>query len=598
MFRGRFHNSVVVAIACITIAMSFCGYASAQEVEPPYSYPIAVGSTFCSANCPSGIYPTMCELSLPIALFSAPSPVPDNLKFGWTSLLSQPGSTSEYGALMCAGIPYQDICASGGIWGVPGTSTATMRNLESLMFDPSFDAANKEKDISGNVTGWWTLLPQTMHLDPMSPPDPNPVIGHVLTRIIAVCALGISGCRAFDAPPGLCSAFPVNSVVIDRISCLPCSGTPNLHIMTQYPINFGEVNVGDSSTAQEVRILNAGSNILYINEVDITGSDSSEFTIQSNDCSVRLLMPSSECTIQLGFSPTNGGQRNATLAISSNDPYNPVTEVSLNGWGMVPSYNLSVTNIMGSGSVSAIGIACPADCSETYNSGTNVELTANPDSGWYFDYWGGDISGDANPYSLLIDANKSITAAFQEIDTDGDGVPDSRDNCPLDQNPDQSDMDSDGKGDVCDTCPNDEDNDIDSDGICGDTDNCPNVSNSNQLDSDADGIGDACDTCPYDKDNDIDGDGVCSNIDNCPNIANPGQSDADQDGIGDDCDICPHDSQNDIDSDGVCGDTDNCPSIANSNQANSDGDGLGDVCDPCPFDSQNDIDAGWSLRRC
>jgi MYXO-CTERM domain-containing protein len=38
-------------------------------------------------------------------------------------------------------------------------------------------------------------------------------------------------------------------------------------------------------------------------------------------------------------------------------------------------------------------------------------------------------------------------------DTDGDGVPDSVDNCPFDPNPDQSDVNSSGMGDVCDPDP-------------------------------------------------------------------------------------------------------------------------------------------------
>lgn len=38
-------------------------------------------------------------------------------------------------------------------------------------------------------------------------------------------------------------------------------------------------------------------------------------------------------------------------------------------------------------------------------------------------------------------------------DTDGDGIPDSADNCPTEANPDQSDLDFDGLGDVCDPTP-------------------------------------------------------------------------------------------------------------------------------------------------
>jgi hypothetical protein len=44
-------------------------------------------------------------------------------------------------------------------------------------------------------------------------------------------------------------------------------------------------------------------------------------------------------------------------------------------------------------------------------------------------------------------------------DTDGDGVPDAIDNCPLDANPSQEDTDMDGMGDACD--PVEIDNDMD-----------------------------------------------------------------------------------------------------------------------------------------
>jgi hypothetical protein len=40
--------------------------------------------------------------------------------------------------------------------------------------------------------------------------------------------------------------------------------------------------------------------------------------------------------------------------------------------------------------------------------------------------------------------------ACRDLDSDGDGVPDSEDNCPTVPNPDQSDLDMDGIGDVCD----------------------------------------------------------------------------------------------------------------------------------------------------
>lgn len=113
-------------------------------------------------------------------------------------------------------------------------------------------------------------------------------------------------------------------------------------------------------------------------------------------------------------------------------------------------------------------------------------------------------------------------------DTDGDGIPDSTDNCPDMYNPGQEDSDSDGLGDACDEMP-----DMDNDGVSDGSDNCPYTYNPNQTDSDGDGLGDACDEEPTPPD--ADGDGISDTTDNCPNTYNPGQEDSDMDGIGNVC---------------------------------------------------------------
>ena len=71
-------------------------------------------------------------------------------------------------------------------------------------------------------------------------------------------------------------------------------------------------------------------------------------------------------------------------------------------------------------------------------------------------------------------------------DTDGDGIADNLDNCPLTVNANQADNDHDGQGDVCDS-------DDDNDGILDTNDNCPITANANQADRDHDGKGDVCD---------------------------------------------------------------------------------------------------------
>jgi len=227
-------------------------------------------------------------------------------------------------------------------------------------------------------------------------------------------------------------------------------------------------------------------------------------------------------------------------------------------------------------------------------------------------------------------------------DGDGDGVPDSVDNCVALANADQANSDSDSLGNACDNCPevgNEDQADADSNGV-GDAcepgldsdgdgvpnadDNCPSTPNADQVEVDHDGVGDACDNCP-DKANpdqadadsdgqgdacepelDSDGDGVPNASDNCPETPNADQADQDQDAIGDGCDNCV-DKYNpdqfdmdgngvgdacepglDSDGDGVNNDVDNCPDSPNANQADGDEDDVGDACDNCPAASNPD----------
>ena len=74
---------------------------------------------------------------------------------------------------------------------------------------------------------------------------------------------------------------------------------------------------------------------------------------------------------------------------------------------------------------------------------------------------------------------------YQPADRDRDGVPDTTDNCPLHNNPEQLDSDNDGIGNYCE--------DSDRDYVIDGEDNCPMTPNRNQADRDIDGVGDLCD---------------------------------------------------------------------------------------------------------
>lgn len=84
------------------------------------------------------------------------------------------------------------------------------------------------------------------------------------------------------------------------------------------------------------------------------------------------------------------------------------------------------------------------------------------------------IGDDAPP--VVIDGSPDAAPDTPPADSDGDGVPDALDNCPMAMNADQRDHDVDGRGDVCDLCPH--------------------IPEPADVDDDGDGVGNACDPRP------------------------------------------------------------------------------------------------------
>lgn len=72
-----------------------------------------------------------------------------------------------------------------------------------------------------------------------------------------------------------------------------------------------------------------------------------------------------------------------------------------------PPWTLT-TNVVGNGTV-----AKDPDTAD-YADDTNVQVTAVPASGWVFVGWSGDLAGDANPATVTMDGDKTVTATFVE----------------------------------------------------------------------------------------------------------------------------------------------------------------------------------------
>ena len=206
-----------------------------------------------------------------------------------------------------------------------------------------------------------------------------------------------------------------------------------------------------------------------------------------------------------------------------------------------------------------------------------------------------------------VRAFASVGWAPDYRDSDGDGVSNDKDRCPLvpedrddfedaDGCPD-NDNDGDKREDSVDACPNQPE---DLDGF-EDEDGCP------EIDNDKDGVNDLEDRCPLDPEDgkppyeadgcpadrrDSDADGVMDAFDECPE----GEEDLDE---FDDWDGCP---DPDNDGDGIPDETDECPLCAEDMddffdgdgcpEADNDKDGLLDGQDNCPDEPEtiNGID--------
>lgn len=179
-----------------------------------------------------------------------------------------------------------------------------------------------------------------------------------------------------------------------------------------------------------------------------------------------------------------------------------------------------------------------SDGAATFNStlGLNIQITEKLfftlESSYKQAFDGGRLD--------LFQHTAGIKFAFGAKDSDGDGVPDNRDECP----------DVPGLAEF-NGCP-----DTDLDGIPDAEDECPDVPGLAEFngcpDSDGDGIPDHLDECPneagskeFDGCPDSDGDGVPDHLDKCPNEAGPAENDgcpwkdSDGDGVPDKDDLCP-----------------------------------------------------------
>jgi hypothetical protein len=95
----------------------------------------------------------------------------------------------------------------------------------------------------------------------------------------------------------------------------------------QYPVSFGNQQVGTTSGPRTVTLTNTGNIPLLISGITVDGDYS-----QSNDCG-NSVNPGTSCTFNIVFAPTATGQRDGSITIMDNAPDNPQV-IRLTGGGM------------------------------------------------------------------------------------------------------------------------------------------------------------------------------------------------------------------------------------------------------------------------
>lgn len=186
-------------------------------------------------------------------------------------------------------------------------------------------------------------------------------------------------------------SFGIISATSDRVNYSSREGNepPELVLetgSTPPKPQIASFNPDSASVGTEITV--TGSNFSTVNAVYFNGTPAMNVIVDS-DTQLRTEVPPGAASGKIIASGVFG------------------SDTSSSNFTVIPTYNLTV-NVSGSG---AVALNPPGG---VYDSSTVVALTAAPDPGYVFSGWSGDLSGNANPDSVLMDAAKSVTAVFEK----------------------------------------------------------------------------------------------------------------------------------------------------------------------------------------
>jgi uncharacterized protein YjdB len=152
------------------------------------------------------------------------------------------------------------------------------------------------------------------------------------------------------------------------------SGIGTIVQLAPATLNFGSQGVGNTSSTQTAVLTNLGTVAVNISNIQVTGADPGDFTIQpSSTCAVGTPVPptsGNSCSIVVAFQPTAAGARSATLTIADNGGSSQ--GVSLKGTGVATLVSITVTP---ASPTLAVGSTQQFTATGTYSDSTTKNLS-------------------------------------------------------------------------------------------------------------------------------------------------------------------------------------------------------------------------------
>ncbi|CAN5530705.1 hypothetical protein BH10ACI4_BH10ACI4_31990 [soil metagenome] len=318
----------------------------------------------------------------------------------YSAIGSGPGDASALGNAFTLAAQYADVSAGtvpGA--GVPAGTTVPVAQINTIA-DILASCINTAGGVAGDGSPCGNLFSYTA-------PTPSTAATNVIGAGLSLATYPASNVASlFDllvptAPYQPVLATPPVDFAVHLVA-------PTALVLSSSSITFSPTVLGFTAAMQSVTVTNPGGSAIAGIQVTSRGTNISDF-VQSNTCSA-VLPAAGICTIQVTFSPTALGQRNATLTIGTG-PTAAMLTVALTGTATAGTKAGPITLLPASLSFTQVGI--PQTLTLTNAGSTPLSIASiNPDSAWSQTNTCGDVLAAQSICNIVVSATSLSTSVL------------------------------------------------------------------------------------------------------------------------------------------------------------------------------------------